>query len=211
MNLRQELVWAGKELLRRKLTVYTAGNISVRAADGRGFYIKPSSVPYPDIQPEDLVLVDWKGHILNGSRPSIEHNMHRLIYLARPDVSAVVHTHSNFATTLAASKMRCGIPEVLGEVWGYMGGPIDLAEYAPAGSMELAQNVVRCLGPNRHGILLKNHGALAVGKTLKQALDFAEIIEKSAESLIMVQLLGGYDTEPENYRRQRDQKETSCA
>ena len=140
MHLRQELVWAGTELLRRGLTVYTAGNVSVRTGDGNGFYIKPSSTPYPDITPESLVVVDWQGNIVSGERPSIEHNLHRLIYLARPDISAIVHAHSVYATTLASSKLRHGIPPTLGEVAHYIGGAIPLAEYAPAGSLELAQN-----------------------------------------------------------------------
>ena len=98
--------------------------------------------------------------------------------------------------------MRCGIPAALGEIAGYLGGPIPLAEYGPFGSMELAHNAVQCLGKQSKGILLKNHGALAIGRDLRQALDFAEIIEKGAESLILVQLLGGFDTEPETYRLQ---------
>ncbi len=199
VDLRQELVWAGLELLRRGLTVYTAGNISVRTPDGRGFYIKPSSTPYPDITPESLVLIDWEGHILEGERPSIEHNMHRLILLARPDVNAVVHTHSQYATTLASSRLRQGIPPTLGEIAYYIGGPVDLAEYAPAGSWELAQNAVRGLGHGRHGVLLKNHGAVAIGKNLAQALDFAQLIEHGAKSLILAHLLGGYDDQPETY------------
>ena len=204
MDRRAELVWAGNEMVRRGLTVYTAGNISVRTEDDTGFYIKPSSTHYADIQPEDVVQIDWEGTPVPGSRPpSIEHNMHRLIYLARPDAIAVVHTHSSYATTLASSKQRCGIPATLGEVLYYLGGPVPLAEYAPSGSFELAQNAVRCLGSERSGILLKNHGALAVGKDLRQALDFAEIIEKAAESFILVQLLGGYDTDPESYRIER--------
>ncbi len=201
MDLREQLVWAGNEMVRRALTVYTAGNVSVRAEDGHGFYIKPSSTPYADIRPEDLVLVDWESHSIAGSRPpSIEHNMHRAVYLARPDAVAIVHSHSPYATTLSASKMRCGIPAVLGEVAHYLRGPVPLAEYAPAGSADLARNVVRCLGQHHNGVLLKNHGALALGKDLRQALDFAEIIEKGAQSLILVQVLGGYDTEPESYR-----------
>jgi L-fuculose-phosphate aldolase len=200
MHLRQRLVWAGKELLRRGLTVYTAGNISVRTEDGDGFYIKPSSTPYPDITPETLVVIDWEGNVVQGERPSIEHNLHRLVYLARPDISAIVHTHSQYATTLASSVLRRGIPPTLGEVAHYIGGPINLAEYGPAGSVELAQNVVNCLGQQKHGVLLKNHGALAVGKDLHQALDFAEIIERSAESMILAHLIGGYDDEPQLYR-----------
>jgi L-fuculose-phosphate aldolase len=201
MDRRAELVWAGNEMVRRGLTVYTAGNISVRTEDDTGFYIKPSSTHYVDIQPEDLVLIDWEGKPAAGSRsPSIEHNMHRLIYLARSDVIAVVHTHSPYATTLASSRMRCGIPAALGEVTYYLGGPVPLAEYAPSGSLKLAQNAVRCLGADQSSILLKNHGALAVGHSLRQALDFAEIVEKAAESFILVQLLGGYDTDPGSYR-----------
>ncbi len=203
MDRREQLVWACREMVRRALTVYTAGNISVRTADGRGFYIKPSGLHYEDIEPGDLALVDWDGrHVSGAHAPSIEHNMHRLIYLARPDVQAIAHTHSPYATTVAASKMRCGIPATLGEIAYYLGGPVPLAEYAPSGSMALAQVAVACLGEHNRGILLKNHGVLAVGKDLRQALDFAEIIEKGAESLILVQLLGGYDQEPETYHRQ---------
>ena len=103
-------------MVRRGLTVYTAGNISVRTQDGKGFYIKPSSVRYSDIRPQDLVTVDWEGNPISGTRPpSIEHNLHRLIYLARPDAIAIAHTHSTYATTLSASNMRCGIPATLGE------------------------------------------------------------------------------------------------
>lgn len=200
MDRRQELVWAGNELLRRGLTVYTAGNISVRTEDGRGLYIKPSSTPYPDITPESLVVIDWEGNVIEGGTPSIEHNLHRLVYLARPDIAAIVHTHSQYATTLASSVLRQGIPAILGEVAHYIGGPIDLAAYGPAGSLELAQNAVKCLGDRKHGILLKNHGALAGGKDLRQALDFAELIERSAQSMIFAHLLGGYDTCPETYQ-----------
>ena len=203
MQLCEELVWAGNEMVQRGLNVHTAGNISVRTEDGTGFYITPSNLPYPDIRPEDVVLVDWEGKAVSGQHPpSIEHNMHRLIYLARPDALAIVHTHSHYATTVAASRMRCGIPAAVGEIAGYLGGPIPLAEYGPFGSMELARNAVRCLGERNKGILLKNHGALAIGQDLRQALDYCEIIEKGAESLILVQLLGGFDTEPETYRLQ---------
>jgi L-fuculose-phosphate aldolase len=147
-----------------------------------------------------LVFVDWEGLVVSGSRPpSIEHNMHRLIYLARPDAVAIVHIHSLYATTLAASKKRCGIPAALGEILGYLGGPVPLAEYAPFGSIELAQNAVRCLGKKSKAILLKNHGALAIGEDLQQALSFADLVEKGAQSFVLVQLLGGYDTEPHTY------------
>jgi L-fuculose-phosphate aldolase len=203
MSRKKELVWAGNELLRRGLTVYTAGNISVRTEDGAGFYIKPSGLPYPDIRPEDLVTVDWEGNVLSGTRPpSIENSMHRLIYLARPDIAAVVHSHSQYATTLAYSVLRCGIPPVLGEVYSYLGGAIDLAEYGPPGSLDLARKAVEGLGPTKYAVLLKNHGAIVGGKDLRQALDFAEVVEKSAESFILARLLGGYDESPETYRRE---------
>jgi L-fuculose-phosphate aldolase len=200
MDRREQLVWAGNEMVRRGLTVYTAGNVSVRSEDGGGFYIKPSSVRYADIQPEDLVLVDWEGNPISGTRPpSIEHNMHRLVYLARPDAIAIVHSHSLYATTLSASKLHCGIPATLGEIAHYLGGSILLAEYGPPGSMDLAHNAVRCLGKETRGVLLKNHGALAVGQNLPQALDLAELIEMGAQSFILVHLLGGYDEHPEAY------------
>lgn len=200
MNRREQLVWAGNEMVRRRLTIYAAGNASVRSEDGAGFYIKPSGVRYADIRPDDLVLVDWEGNPISGTRPpSIEHHMHRLVYLARPDAMAVVHSHSLYAITLSASKLHSGIPATLAEIAHYLGGPIRLAEYGPPGSMNLAHNVVRCLGKETRGVLLKNHGALAIGQDLDQALDFAELIEMGVQSYILAQLLGGYDEHPESY------------
>ena len=148
----------------------------------------------------DESLVDWEGNPVSGTRPpSIEHNMHRLVYLARPDAVAIVHSHSLYATTLSASKLHCGIPATLGEIAHYLGGPILLAEYGSPGTMDLAHNAVRSLGSETRGVLLKNHGALAVGQDLAQALDFAELIEMGAQSYVLVHLLGGYDEHPESY------------
>jgi L-fuculose-phosphate aldolase len=93
-----------------------------------------------------------------------------------------------------------GIPPLLGEAWGYLKGPVLLAGYPPAGSAELAHTVVRCLGQERRGSLLKNHGAIALGNDLRHALNLAEVIEKAAESFVLAQVLGGYDLDPESYR-----------
>ena len=153
-----------------------SGNLSVR--HGAGFLITPAALPYAAMTPADIVAAAADGTALPGAphRPSSEVRLHAAIYAARPEVGAVVHTHSPRATALSCA--RAGIPP-----FHYMvllaGGPIRCAEHATFGTEALARNGVAALA-DRRAVLLANHGAVACGTTLAAALTLALEVENLA-------------------------------
>jgi L-fuculose-phosphate aldolase len=158
--------------------VGSAGNVSLRPSVADRYVITPSSVPYEAMTPEDVVVVDGEGETIEGERaPSFETPMHLAILKARPDVGAVFHTHSRYATALAV--VRKSIPPVVDEMVVYVGGPIEVAPYGASGSDELAAAAVQALG-DKAAILLANHGALCVGKDLAKAYKVCELVEHLA-------------------------------
>lgn len=187
-GMKQSVVHYGKQMLQRGLVAGTWGNISVRDTDLGRIAITPSGRPYGEIQPDDIVLTDMTGHIVSGTRPSSELPLHLSIYAARPDVSAIVHSHSVFATGCAVA--GTGIPPSLEEMVQAVGGGVAVAGYALPGTPELAENAVAALG-NRMAVLLANHGAVACGETLKEAMLVAELVEKAAHVHVIAVQLGG--------------------
>ena len=133
-------------------------------------------------------MADMKGNTIDSKRkPSIEHALHRTIYRHRPDVGAVIHTHPQYSTAFAIA--RKDIPAVSEELIQIIGEGVKCAEYALPGTEELAANVVSALG-NNNAALLANHGAVCVGGDLSDAFKVAEVLEKSAKTIIMATILG---------------------
>jgi L-fuculose-phosphate aldolase len=169
---REAIVTTGRELARAGLVVGTAGNVSVRAGDLVA--VTPSGVRYAALTPE-LVGV----HRLDGTAveaplaPTSELPLHLAVYAARPEVGAVVHTHSPAATALSA--LVDEVPAVHYYV-AMFGGPVLVAPYATYGSEELARNTVRALH-DRTACLMGNHGAVAVGPDLAAAHDKSVYLE----------------------------------
>ncbi|MCC7198620.1 MAG: class II aldolase/adducin family protein [Gammaproteobacteria bacterium] len=152
-----------------------SGNVSCRTASG--FLITPSGLPYRELTPADIAELDANGEIKAASRrPSSEWRMHTAIYRERPEVQAIVHTHSPKATALACAQR--GIP-----AFHYMialaGGGIRCAPYATFGSDELAANAIVAL-EGRRAALLANHGVIAVGSSLRKAFAAAVEVENMA-------------------------------
>ncbi len=145
--------------------------------------------PYNELNPVDTVVVDTTGKILEGNRPSSELPLHLAIYEARPDVRAIIHTHSIYATACAVAGEA--IPPSLEEMVQAVGGGVEVADYALPGTLELAQNAVAGLGGYLSAVLLSNHGAVACGPSLKEALLVAELVEKAAQIHSIAKQLGG--------------------
>jgi L-fuculose-phosphate aldolase len=171
-DARQAIVTACQELSRSGLVVGTAGNVSVRQGDLVA--VTPSGLRYAELTPE-LVGV----HRLDGGPveaplgPTSELPLHLAIYAARPEVGAVVHTHSVAATALST------LVDEIPSVHYYMamfGGPVLVARYATYGTETLARNVVRALH-DRTGCLMGNHGAVTVGPDLATAHDKSVYLE----------------------------------
>lgn len=184
----------------KSFTVGTSGNISIRVPKEDLFIITPTSMNYDVISTEDLIVVDYVGNVVDGKwKPSIEVSMHRKIFLARPDINAIVHTHSLYATTYSSSKNVTKLPPIDIESVNYLGGDILIADFAKPGSIELAEKVVIALKKNA-GVLLANHGALGVGKTMESAVTASEILEKTCHSIFLASLLGGIKELDPSYR-----------
>ncbi len=173
--IRRDLVAFGVDLLRRGLLSQTSGNLSVRTGSGT-LCITPSSLEYDRMTDEDIVVCDRRGEVLAGHRvPSSETPLHCAVYDARPDVSAIVHTHSPLATTLAV--LGHPIPAVHYMIASLGVTRIEIAPYATYGTPELAASVRDSFAAPARAILIANHGVVAAGTSLKQAADAAETVE----------------------------------
>lgn len=186
-TIREKMIKACLLLTEKKLVQGTGGNISVRTEDG--FLITPSGIDYNNLSLSDMVEISLKGEVVKGERtPSVEREMHRMIFEQRQDVNAIVHTHSIYATSVAATRQN--MQPITDNQVVIFGGIIRVAEYAAIGSKELATNVVEAL-EDSYGALLANHGTICVANTLNDALFRAEMMEVFAKIFILAKSAGG--------------------
>jgi L-fuculose-phosphate aldolase len=188
---RGDVVRAARLLRARGLAVGTSGNVGVRLDDGR-IAITPSSMDYDELTVEDVVIVTADGSPSEGRRsPSSELPLHVAVFAARPDVRAIVHSHSPFATTLSVARREIpAVHYVLAMLVEPGRATLRVAPYATFGTPALAANVAAALGRD-NGCLLANHGAIAVGRTVDSAFGRAERIEELAMLAWRAERLGG--------------------
>ncbi|MGI6704494.1 MAG: class II aldolase/adducin family protein [Clostridia bacterium] len=185
---RQQVLEAGREMLKKGLVAATWGNISCRVEGENCIAITPSGMEYDILTEEDIVVVDMQGKVVSGHRrPSIEVPLHLHLYEKREDIGAIVHTHSTYATALACAHKH--ISPIVEELAQVAGGDVRVAKYALPGSQLLATNVVTALR-DRYAVLLANHGMIGVAKNLKEALKVCEIVEKGAKITILCNVIG---------------------
>lgn len=183
-----EIVAAGQRLIATNLVAGSWGNISL-LVDDNTIAITPSGLGYEKQQPEDIVLLDAAGAVKEGRRiPSSESPLHVAIYKACPEARAIIHTHSIYASALAAMRQR--VPAIIEDIVQIIGGPVACADYALPGTQELADNVVKVMG-GRKAVLMANHGAVCWGKTLEDAFIVAQVLEKAAQIAIICASCGG--------------------
>ncbi|HLX49123.1 MAG TPA: class II aldolase/adducin family protein [Streptosporangiaceae bacterium] len=173
--LRAAVIGCAQRMVSEGLVTGASGNVSARAGDQ--VLITPSGRRYQSLRPEDLCVVGLDGEPIDlPLRPSSELPMHLAAY-RQTGAGAVVHTHSTFATAVATT---CPELPAIHYAIGFLGGPVRVAEYATFGTQELAGALAAALS-GRHGALLQNHGALAVGTDAEQAYDRARLLEWLAE------------------------------
>lgn len=168
----QQLLSTAQKMSQLGLNLGTSGNASVRLEDG--FLITPSGVPASDLSMHSMVYMTWDGVAESGKTPSSEWRFHRDILQARPEVNAVVHAHSMFATTMACH--GGAIPAFHYMVAAMGGDDVRCAPYALFGSQALSDLALEAL-VGRLACLLANHGMIAVGRDLKHALAVAVELE----------------------------------
>ena len=182
-TLRAEVIAAAREMNALGINRGKSGNVSARLHDAGfdGYLITPSGMPYADIAADDIVAMplDGDAEAARGRRlPSSEWRFHRDVYRARPDASAIVHTHAPFSTSLAC--LQRAIPAFHYMVAVAGGKDIRCASYATFGTQALSDQAVVAL-EGRNACLLANHGMIAIGATLAAALALAVEVESLAE------------------------------
>ena len=184
---KEEIVQAARHLLSKGLVAATSGNVSICLEDADGsklLAITPTSMRYEEMKPEDIVVIDFEGDVVEGyANPSSESLIHIAVYKARPDIKCVIHTHSVYASILAVTGLE--LPPILDELVTYLGGAVQVADYGFPSTEDLGNKACAALG-DRNAVFLRNHGVIAAGKTMGDALRACELVEISdAVSLLM--------------------------
>src|SRR5690349_19966190 len=193
-QLKEQLWKLHLELTENGLAKWTGGNVSARVPATDLVVIKPSGGLYEDLRPEDHVVLNLEGKIVEGSlKPSSDTASHLYIYRRRPDVNGVVHTHSPYATAFAA--VGRPIPVYLTAIADEFGAPIPCAGFALIGGEEIGQQVIEHIGSSP-AVLLKNHGVFTVGKSAKAAVKAAVMTEDVAQAVWLALQLGQPDELP---------------
>ena len=168
------------------LVSWTSGNVSV--SDGKNLHIKPSGVLFDKVSASNIAsVVIETGEHFRGLKPSTDTESHRIIYKNKPEIRAVVHTHSTFATAFAA----CGknIPVYLTAMADEFGEEIPCSGYAEIGGTEIGEEVCKYADPTGI-VLLRNHGVFTIGKDSESAMKKAVMVEDIAKTTYYALKLG---------------------
>jgi len=194
---KNQLVTICNKLLTDGYVIGSAGNVSMRLIydDQELILITPSNLRYDEMKPDDLLIINLDGKVIEGERnPSVEKYLHLNIYKARDDVNAVIHSHGIYSTIL--STLNLSLPPIIEELVPYLGGEIVCAEYGEAGTEELARNVVKSL-EDKNAVLLANHGNLCCGSHLDGAYMVLKYLERGAKIYYLAKLIKDPNLLPE--------------
>ena len=195
LDERQAVLDCAKAIHAQGLVVGTSGNVSARC--GRDMLaVTATSTPYETMTLDDIVVVDFTGEpVVGDALPSTESLMHIAIYQARPDVGAVCHTHSAYASGLSVAGQP--LVPMIDEMVVHMGGRIEVSTYAFPGTEEIGARVVEALG-ERAAALIRNHGVVGVGRTVPEALRICQMVEHSARIYAVAKSIGQVNELPED-------------
>jgi len=193
-RLRAELADLHQELVRYGLVVWTAGNVSARVPGADLFVIKPSGVDYAELTPESMIVCDLEGRVVPGTvgahrEPSSDTAAHAYVYRHMPEVGGVVHTHSTYATAWAARGEE--IPCVLTMIADEFGGAIPVGPFAIIGDDSIGRGIVETLtGHRSRAVLMQNHGPFTIGRSARDAVKAAVMVEDVARTIHLARQLG---------------------
>ncbi|OUM43395.1 L-ribulose-5-phosphate 4-epimerase [Arthrobacter sedimenti] len=192
--VRKDVAALHAELVRYGLVVWTGGNVSGRVPGADLFVIKPSGVSYDELTPENQILCDLDGNVIEGTpgserSPSSDTAAHAYVYRHMPDVGGVVHTHSTYAVAWAARGEP--IPCVITAMADEFGGEIPVGPFAIIGDDSIGRGIVETLTNHRsRGVLMKSHGPFTIGKDAKDAVKAAVMLEDVARTVHISRQLG---------------------
>jgi len=190
VELRRQVCALHAELPKYQLVVWTAGNVSARVPDHELLVIKPSGVAYDELTPDNMVVCDLEGRVVEGEHaPSSDTEAQAYVYRHLPRVGGVVHTHSPYATAWAARGEP--IPCVLTMTADEFGGEIPVGPFAVIGDDSIGRGIVDTLREHRSpAVLMQNHGVFTIGKDAKAAVKAAVMCEDVARTTHLARQLG---------------------
>jgi L-ribulose-5-phosphate 4-epimerase len=189
-ELRRTIADLHRELPRYSLVIWTAGNVSARVPGQELLVIKPSGVSYDELSSEAMVVTDLQGNLVDGHRtPSSDTAAHAYVYRHMPEVGGVVHTHSTYATAWAARGEA--IPCVLTMMADEFGGEIPVGPFALIGDDSIGRGIVETLrGSRSAAVLMANHGPFTIGRSARDAVKAAVMLEDVARTVHIARQLG---------------------
>ncbi len=188
-GIRSLIVEAAQTLVAKGFLMATGGNLSHRLPGKEAFAVTPSNYDYLKMRGDDVCVLDFGMKQIEGSlAPSVEAAMHLAIYLARPDVMAIIHTHQVYASALAL--MGSPIPGLFDEQIRFLGRRVSIIPYAPSGTGMLKKTVARHVANHDNAYIMKNHGALVFGMDMERAMHNVEILEKCSLAYLLTLCAG---------------------
>ncbi len=180
---RQQILAACQVLVGQGYLMATGGNVSIRVAGQDALAITPSNQDYAQMTADDVCVLDWDLALLAGKTPSMESGMHAVVYQARPDVNAIVHTHQMYASALAL--INAPIPALFDEQVRFLGRSVEIISYAPSGTGLLRKKIAKQVRNGHNAYIIRNHGALCFGHDLERAMNNVEILEKCSVAYLL--------------------------
>lgn len=182
-----KIIETGIKMDRYGLIALSGGNVSWRMPTGE-ILITPSGMIYEDMVPEDVLVMDLKGNIIEGTRKSSSDTEGILyIFNNKKDINAVIHTHQPYATAIGLVQDKFEVN--LTTLANACGGDVQVTPFSSAGSVDMGKDTVKYLGDSL-AVILSNHGVIAVGKDLKKALCAAVYLEEAAKTFLAAKSVG---------------------
>jgi L-ribulose-5-phosphate 4-epimerase len=196
--LKREVIQTAKTLFEEELVKLTFGVVSAPIPDTEYVLITPSGFSKAKLNTKELIVLNLEGALVDGNlRPSVESKTHCYIHKSRPDIGAVIHTHSPVASGFASANAE--IPCVSTEQAFVLGGTVPVVErYVMPGSQDQCdlEIIGKAFGDSR-AVLLKNHGILVIGANLREALNNAIVVDDAARIALISRLLGKSEELPD--------------
>lgn len=189
-TVRREVAELHAELPKNHLVIWTAGNVSARVPGQDLLVIKPSGVSYDELSPDNMVVTDLYGELVDGDhQPSSDTAAHAYVYRHLPEVGGVVHTHSTYASAWAA--LGRPVPCVLTMMADEFGGEIPVGPFALIGDDAIGRGIVETLQHSRsRAVIMQNHGPFTIGRDAKDAVKAAVMCEDVARTAYLASQLG---------------------
>lgn len=188
-QLKETVCKDNKALPKNGLVLWTSGNVSAKDPETEYVVIKPSGIHFDDLTPDNMIVVDLAGNVIEGElTPSVDTESHLYVYNHCPEVLGITHTHSPYATAFSIAGEP--LPIYTTTSAAVFGREIPLSKVAAVGEKAIGAEIVRCYRETScPAILLRNHGVFTVGKSARNSLKNAVILEETAQSVYFARML----------------------